>query len=95
MSFFDKLKDIGLEKALKVTTKALGVIGMLTKSATAKNAADMITAISHVYNVVSDVETKRLTPEEAFDALDKLEKGIKENDAKADSALDEKFGGSN
>ena len=95
MSFFDKLKGIGLENALKLTSKALGVIGMLTKSSTPKNAADMITAIGHVYTVVSDVEAERMTPEDAFLALDKLEKGIKENDAKADSALDEKFGGSN
>lgn len=96
MSLFDKLQAIddtvSIDAALKLSARALEIIGKLADSANGSNAADIIMAIRHIYTAITSVAEKRTTPEEAMAELDRLEAGIRDNDAAADAAVDHKFG---
>ena len=91
MSFLGKLKKIDPEAAIGIAGHALEVIGSLVHSSGASHAADTVTAIGHIYGIVTDTVDEKISPEQALSEIQAFGASIKANDNAADAALDDKF----
>lgn len=91
MSFLDDFKDLDAADVIGYLAEALDVIGKLAQSANGSNAADIVMAIKHIYELIVKASVSKVVPEEVMAELAKFRAGIRHNDSLADASIDAKF----